>query len=871
MDNPILATKLTIPRRQPSLLDRPRLLDLMSQGESALTLVSAAAGSGKTTLLADWAASSDDGSVGWLSLDAEDDRFDRFWTYLIASLQTVTPDIGSAALPLIGRSPTPAITSLLNDLAALDAELRLVLDDYHVIASADIHEAVAHFIDHLPENMGVVITTRSDPALPLAKWRARGQLTEIRVSDLHFTTSETDTYLTDLMGIPLTRGQLSALEQRTEGWAAALQLAALSMKGLDDVDDFVSGFAGTERYVVDYLVEEVLDRQPEDVRDFLMHTSILSRLTGALCDAVTGGTGGAAMLDRLERDNLLIVPIDTRRQWYRYHHLFADVLEARLRAEQPDRVATLHRRAADWHEGAGNPSEAIRHALAARDHDHAADLVEMAVPAQRRSRDEATMLSWFDALPADLFTHRPVLSVGYVGALLASGRTDRVGDLLDGAERWVGADPSQFVVANQDELGRLPSAVALYRSGLALMTGDVDTAVTHATRAFDLAGPEQPLERGGAAGLLALTHWSRGQLDAAFDRWASAVDSLGRAGHHSDMAGCSISMADIRITQGRLSDAVAVYEQGLASATADGEIRRGAADMHVGLGEIFRERNDLDSARSHLQRAQELGDGNGLPQNLYRSRLLEARILEAEGDTVTALDLVAEAKQVYFTDFSPDVRPMAAVEARMLLRAGRLAEARRWAEQSGLSLDDTPGYLNEFGHITLARVGLADGQDVGGFLERLLVSAESGERTANVIDSLIVLALARDDAAILGRAVALAEPEGFTRVFLDEGDRLVPLLRAVASSPDAPAHAEVLAGLTSSQQSPGHQGLIDPLTDRELEVLRLLSTDLTGPDIARELYVSLNTLRSHTKSIYLKLGVGNRRAAVRRAGELGLL
>lgn len=893
--NPILKTKLTIPRPRRNIVARSRLVEVLNRpDQTALTLISAPAGSGKTTLLTDWADTKTGGSVAWLSLDPEDDRYDTFWTYVIASVQTVAPEIGAAALALLGRtaSPEQALITLLNDLTSVGIDVDLVLDDFHVISSVEVHGSLTYFVDHLPQNVRVVISSRSDPALPLARLRARGELTELRVSELRFTEEEATTYLTDRMGIPLTAGQVSALEKRTEGWAAALQLAAVSMRGVDDVSTFISDFAGTGRYVVDYLVEEVLDRQSEGVRDFLLQTSILNHLTGPLCDEVTGRNDSATTLRELERDNLLIVPLDASRRWYRYHHLFSDVLRAHLHSEHPGLVETLHRRASDWFESVGDSSEAIQHALAAQDYEHAADLVEWAVPAMRRSRDEATMLKWYEALPSDLFEHRPVLAIGYVGGLLASGSPEGVEDLLRSIDSWIERDAmgtaTGMGVANREDLRRLPSATALYRSALSLTKGDTDSAISHARRALELAGHDQHLERGGAAGLLALTHWTRGDLDAAFDSWAQALESLDRAGHYSDMAGCSISMADIRSSQGRLGEALAIYENGLGLATRGKRVERGAADMHVGIGEIHRERNDLASARRHLRAAQELGVEKGLPQNLYRARLLEGRIREAEADLDGAIGLLAEAEQVYFTDFSPDVRPVAAVKARLHLRAGQLTEARLWAERSRLSIDDAPNYLQEFSHLTLARVLLAGVEEddkgrtqqaITEFLLRLLNSAEAGGRTANVIEILVVLALARRSSgdtrtavATLNRALVLAEPEGFARIFLDEGDRIAPLLEQVAALEDAPTQARlILEGLKTPPVAVGGRTLVDPLTERELAVLRLLGTDMSGPDIAGELYVSLNTLRTHTKHIYLKLGVGNRRAAVRRAAELDLL
>lgn len=864
---------------------RPDLVDRMTDaGNVSLILVSAPAGSGKTTLLAEWVKSLSDGLVAWLALDPEDDRPERFWSYVIAAFRRVAPGIGAGALALLERSPgsIAALTLLVNELESLQDEVHLVLDDYHVIQSVQIHESVSYLLDHLPENVHIVISTRSDPALPLPRLRARGELLEIRVSDLYFTTAETETYMSQLMGLSLAPTQIELLDRRTEGWPAAVQLAALSMRGVEDASSFVSEFAGTERYIVDYLVEEVLSRQPIEVRDFLLRTSILRRLTGGLCDAVTGRGDGAAMLEALERDNLLIVPLDGHRHWYRYHHLFSDVLRAHLSAEGEETVRMLHRRASNWFEANGDMSEAIKHSIAAGHHDHAADLVEFTVPSMRRARDEATMRTWFESLPADIFPDRPVLAVGYVGALLASGSLDGVDELLGIAEGWLDPDDPgrQPVVANADEMRRLPSAVALYRSGQALMSGNADAAITYAGQALERAAPEDHLERGGAAGLLALTHWSRGDLEAAYPSWDTSRAELQMADHASDVAGVSIAMADIRQTQGQLDQALKILEEGLRLATKDGMSRRGTADMHVGMGDILRERNDLDAADQHLAMAQDLGDGNGLPQNLYRSRLLAARIREARGDVGGALELVAEAKHFYFTDFSPDVRPVSAVQARLLLKAGRLDDALRWAEQSGLALSDEPTYINEFSHITLARVVAADRSPggLGSFLQRLLVSAETGDRTANVIEILVVLALVQHDekdidnaVAALVRALVLAQPQRFTRVFLDEGDRILPLLRLVSAREDSPPYAhQVLAAMNEVGQVLT-QDLVDPLTERELEVLRLLGTEMSGPDIARELYVSLNTMRSHTKSIYTKLGVGNRRAAVRRATELDLL
>src|SRR6266851_9176163 len=444
MVTPLLETKFYVPKWRRGLVPRPRLSERLNRGaESKLTLVSAPAGFGKTTLLADWlaAVAVDGRTVTWLSLDQSDNHPASFWTYLIAALQTAEPHIGASAISLL-QSPQPppieaVLTLLLNELGGMSADLVLVLDDYHVIDARDIHDGMTFLLDHLPPQPHLVIASRADPPLPLARLRARGELVEIRAADLRFTPDEAAVYLNQVMGLDLSAGDVAALEGRTEGWIAALQLAALSMQGRDDVAGFIAGFAGDDRYIVDYLAEEVLQRQPESVRSFLQQTSILDRLSGPLCDAVTGQVGGKAMLEALERANLFVVPLDDRRHWYRYHHLFADVLHARLLHEQPDRVPDLHLRASAWYEQSGERSVAIGHALAAGDFERAADLVELAIPAMRRSRQEAAVRGWLELLPDEVIRVRPVLSVGFAGALLARGELEGVEARLRDAEQWL--------------------------------------------------------------------------------------------------------------------------------------------------------------------------------------------------------------------------------------------------------------------------------------------------------------------------------------------------------------------------------------------------------------------------------------------------
>ncbi|HZW01639.1 MAG TPA: LuxR C-terminal-related transcriptional regulator, partial [Candidatus Deferrimicrobium sp.] len=831
----------------------------------------------------------------------------------------VAPEVGATAISLLRspQEPIPVVlATLLNDLSAVPNDVVLVLDDYHVIDARDVQDGMAFLLEHLPPQMHLVIASRADPALPLARLRVRGELVEIRAADLRFTPDEAATYLNGVMGLVLRAEDVAALEGRTEGWIAALQLAALSLQGRDDAAGFIAGFAGDDRYIVDYLVEEVLQRQPQNVRSFLLKTSILSRLSGSLCDAVTGQDGGKAMLDALDRGNLFLVQLDDRRQWYRYQHLFGDVLRAHLLDEQPDRVHELHLRASAWYERNGERAEAIRHALAAEEFERAADLVELAIPAMRKSRQEATLRRWIEELPGELVQVRPVLSVGYAGTLILGGELEGVEARLEDAERWLvtptgahlgpEASSAGMVVVDDEEFRGLPATIELYRAAQALARGDVPGTVRHARQALELAPEQDQLRRASASGMLGLASWTSGDLEAAHRAYSDCLAGLRRAGHVADTFGCSIAIADIRRTQGRLGAAMRTYDQALQLASEQGgSVLRGAADMYVGMSELHRERNDLPTATQHLLHSQELGEHIGLPQNPYRWRVAMARIREAEGDLSGALDLLNEAEHLYVSDYFPNVRPVPALRARVLVAQGALGEALGWAREQGLSVDDDLSYPREFDHVTLARVLLAQAaedhadraerplHEATQLLERLVKAAEEGGRTGSVIEILVLQALAHQrlgdiPAALvsLQRALPLAEPQGYVRVFVDEGLPMASLLRAAARvaqgehKATAPSYVRrLLAAVDETGDSTPvrqglaepRQGLLEPLSKRELEVLRLLGTDLDGPDIARELVVSLNTVRTHTKNTYAKLGVNNRRAAVRRAEELDLL
>jgi LuxR family maltose regulon positive regulatory protein len=941
----LLKTKLYIPPLRPNLVARPRLIERLNQGLQLghrLSLISAPAGFGKTTLVTEWLSKLPKrvsitpspthsltptplhpptrSPIAWLSLDEGDDDLTRFLAYLVAALQSIELTIGEGALAML-QSPQPPpteaiLTALLNDIAAFPEDFTLVLDDYHLIDSrpidastsggalTSVDRALAFLLEHLPPQMHLVVATREDPNLPLARLRVRGQLTELRAADLRFTPDEAAGFLNRAMGLNLSAEEIAALETRTEGWIAGLQMAALALQGLsmqgrDDTSAFIQAFTGSHHFVLDYLVGEVLQRQPEHVRDFLLQTSILDRLSGPLCEAVTGQQDGKGTLEALERGNLFVILLDDKRQWYRYHHLFADVLGARLMEELPDQVPTLHERASEWYEQDGSPADAIRHALAAGDFERAAGLVELAWPAMDWSFQSDAWLGWVKALPDELVRARPVLCVGYAWALLNIGQLEAGEQRLRDAERWLDTiddrdelpkvRPAGMVVVDEEQFGSLPASIASARLYYAQTLGDAAGTVKYARRALDLLPEGDHQERGRVAVLLGLAYWANGDLDEAHQSFVDAMADFQLAGNILYAISFTFILADIRLTQGRLREAISTYERSLQLAADQGEPElQGTAYLYLGLSELYRELGDLDVARQYMLRSEELGDQSEVYQ--YRWCRAQARIKEAQGDLDSALALLDEAKRTLdYKNPIPDVRPIVALKTRLWVAQGRLPEAIEWARERGLSVDDELSYLREFEHATLARVLMAQYKsdrvehsihDAMGLLERLLKAAEEGGRMGSVIEVLIVLALARHVSGdtpraldALERALTLAEPEGYVRIFLEEGSIMEALLQEAAKQGVAPNYISRIRAafqeLEDKETIP--QPLIEPLSERELEVLKLLGTELTGPEIARELMVSLNTMRTHTKNIYSKLGVNNRRAAVRRAEELYLL
>jgi LuxR family maltose regulon positive regulatory protein len=900
----LLATKLYVPGLRPGFVARPRLVGALGGG---LILVCAPAGFGKTTLLADWLRSAGR-PVAWLSLDAGDNDPVRFWRHVVAALDRARPGIGERVAPLLGPPPSSfegLVTALINELAAQpgENEVVLVLDDYHLVDARPVHASLAFLLEHLPPGLHLVLASRSDPPLPLARLRARGQLAELRADDLRFTAEEAAALLRGSAGPGLPDDAVAALVARTEGWAAGLQLAALSLQGRSDVAGFVADFSGSHRYILDYLTGEVLDGQPEQVREFLLETSVLERLSGGLCDAVTGRDDGQAMLQHVEQAGLFLMPLDEVRGWWRYHRLFADLLRARVQQQRPGRVAVLHRAAAAWYQEHGLADEAVGHVLAAGDTAWAARLIEQHFDATLYLRSEgATAQRWLAALPAELVQARPRLLLAQVLLAATLGRAEAMEPPLAGVERALaGAAPAvdepfePSVGRASSMLGNIPALIALHRGFLAQLRGDAEGTAAFASQALAELGGDERLLSSTAQGLLAAAEWLRGRLAVAEQAFVSSIAGW--------QAGQPISwgvyqLGQVQRAQGRLDAAAGTYQKTLDIAAESGPpLTPPAGPAYVGLAEVAYQRNELDSARWQVTEGIALCRQFLYPAPLGTGLVTLAWIRQAQGDPGGALEAMDEAGRAALSPGVTDLlNPVPAQRARLLLAQGDVAAAARWAAERGLSPDDEPAYPREREYLVLARVLLAQGLPAQALtlLERMLAAAAAQSRTGSVIEisALRVLALAAcgdQDAAVdaLARALALGFPQGYVRVFADEGAPMHALLaRLAAAERDQRAPARGIdAGYLAALLHACHQadampprsrdgaltGMAEPLTGRELEVLRLIAAGKSNQRIAGELFVSLDTVKKHVTHVLGKLGAANRTEAAARARRLGLI
>jgi LuxR family transcriptional regulator, maltose regulon positive regulatory protein len=900
-----LATKLHMPRPRAQLVPRPRLLKRLAQGmEGALTLVSAPAGFGKTTLLSQWFAHSAV-PVAWLSLDPEDNDPVRFLSCMIAALQRLDHRIGMTALALL-HTPQPAppeavLALLINDVASSAGEhFALVLDDYHVIEALPIHRALASVMEHLPPQIHLILATRADPPLPLARLRAHGQLTEVRAADLRFDTQEVSAFLHIVSELDLAPTDIAILEHRTEGWVAGLQLAALSLRDRTDVSTFLATFTGSHRFVLDYLSEEVLSRLDAPTQSFLSHTCVLERLCGPLCDAVTRQedeeTPGQLMLEALEQANLFVVPLDDEHRWYRYHHLFADVLKRRLQQTQPFLLPELHRRASVWYEQHGMVAEAVQHALAAPDIARAARLTEehaLIVAGQGRTQ---TVLGWLNALPDVLVRARPALCIAHaVLLMLFTRQSEAAGARLQEAERLVQADTPA------EQARMIQGWAAVIRGNMVRYTGDLVRTVALAHEALDVLPETEVIGRATALVYTAHAYHVSGDATPESERLVAGTLAPARAsGNLFSILRSLMLLARLYVLQGRPREAATLYEEAVRVIGGPEvlQVLSSGPACPFGLAEVLYEWNKLDEAEQQLAHGMRLLEGTTLVDadfmTLGYTALAHLQYARGQvGHALATLDAFAHLAHTHH--FVPHlVARGVAMRAQVELAQGNLAAAMCWAEASGLTPDDDLSYPREREYLILARVRLAQGrsdphgpslQEALRLLERLLHEAEINARMGSVLEILIVRALALDAQGkhhgaltTLERALRLGAPEGYIRLFVDEGAPMRVLLRLAHARGIAPDYIATLLFAFEGQCTSDHPldtdnptDLVESLTARECEVLRLLDAGASNRDIALSLVLSLGTVKKHVSNICGKLGVQSRTQALARARALHLL
>jgi LuxR family transcriptional regulator, maltose regulon positive regulatory protein len=902
----LLATKFHVPRIAARLVGRPHVYQRLQRGiERPLTLVTAPAGFGKTASLGDWVQQSGL-AVAWVSLDASDNDPLQFWTYVFTALSRTYDGIADTALAMLHAPQSPPLAvvlrALLNAVAASPREVVLVLDDYHLITTPEIHEGIAALLEHPPAQLHLYLAARSEPPLPLARLRAYNQVNEIRADDLRFRPDEVGTFLVEIVGVQLPIDDVMTLAERTDGWVAGLQLAALSLQGHPDPARFVTTFSGSHRHVVTYLGEEILAAQPDDIQSFLLRTSILDRMCGPLCDAVTGHSDGAAMLDRLERANLFLVPLDDEGRWYRYYHLFADLLRLRLSRERPDLVPELHRRAARWLEENGWVVEAAEHLFAAQDMEAAAELIERAAAAIMLRGEVMTLLRLLERLPDEVVEARPLLCLYHAEVLFARGQLITAELRIAAAERALfardydaGRDPMEL----QGEQRALAGHIASDKAVLDAMRGDGEAAMARAQEALAALPKHDSVHRGGVFVALGHAHRLRGELAKADAAYAEASQVSFAAGNVFIGLLALNFRAMIAVQQGRLRQAEDLRRRVIAATESQGAASSMAGSAYAALGDLSYERNDLVGAKLAVEQAIALGEQWANIEDQVDGYMRLAFVYQAQGNAMEAEAAVRHAAQLMEALAQSDMTIpwlppyVAAMQARLALRQGRATTAAQWLRdyqdelaRGRLSSDYL---LQELMKLTSARLLLAHGEiaETAKLLDALLTPAEAEERAGSALEILALRALAAQAEGsteraldLLERSVSLAEPGGYVRLFVDEGTPMRSLLARLRERMELGSllrrYLETLLAAFGADRPvrPArveNNGLLEPISARELEVLHLMAEGHANQEIARQLVVASSTVKTHVHHLFAKLQAADRLQAVTRARQLGLL
>lgn len=882
MSTPILTTKLFPPPLRSKVIFRSHLIERLNEGlHHKLTLISAPAGFGKTTLVSEWLVNCERLAT-WLSLDEGDNDPARFLAYLVTALQTIAPNIGKGVLDALQSPQPPSVESiliaLLNEIEALPDKFLLILDDYHVLDARPVDDALTLLLEHLPHQMHLVLITREDPRLHLARLRAADQLTELRATDLRFTFDEASGFLNQTMGLSLSEEDISALESRTEGWVAGLQLAAISIQGLRDTTSFIQSFAGSHHFILDYLLEEVLQKQPESIQTFLLRTSILDRLCGPLCDALLSAPIGSGQetLERLEQINMFIIPLDNERRWYRYHHLFADLLQQRLSQSKADKASAdeLHKRASIWYEDNGLVIEAFRHATAANDIERAERLIAgEGIP--RHFRGAVTMiLDWFESLPKTVMDARPSLWWRYASLLLVSGQTAGVEEKLQIAEAALSAATTPGIEAD-DKTRNFIGRIAAARATLALTRYQAETMLDQSRRALEYLSPDNLSLRANANWTLGYAHFLQGDRVAARQALTEAISISQTAKDIFTTILATLGLGNVQEAENQLHQAADSYQRVLQ--LAGDQPLQIIHEAHLGLARVLYEWNDLDGAEQHGQQGLHLARqyDNRIIDRYIICEVFLARLKLAQGNVAGAADILARASQsVHQRNFVYRVPELAAAQVLTLLHQGNLEAAAHLAQIHNLPLSQ-------------ARVYLAQGDPSAALavldLFRQQVEAKNwqDERLkVMVLQALAYHAHGEKDKAVqlLRDALALAESGGFVRLFIDEGAPMQQLLSEAVTHGIMPSYiSKLLTAFEADEQKsegkslPQAQPLYEPLSQRELEVLQLIAQGLSNREISERLFLALDTVKGHNRKIFAKLHVQRRTEAVARARELGLL